>query len=79
MDRPKPLQQTTAMLKGATFSAFNAMLAKLLATDMPMPGDAFGGSATGHRTGPGRVTVLTHERYIKDPRRKWYGLGGRRP
>jgi hypothetical protein len=31
------------------------------------------------RTGPGRVTVLTHENYIRDPRRKWYGLGGRRP
>lgn len=26
-----------------------------------------------HRIGPGRVTVLTHESYIWDTRRKWYG------
>lgn len=31
------------------------------------------------RTGRGRVTVFTHHNYINDPRRKWYGLGGRYP
>ena len=31
------------------------------------------------QAGPGRVTVFTHHNYINDPRRKWYGLGGRRP
>lgn len=30
-------------------------------------------ASQGHRTGPGRVTVLTHHKYINDPRRKDWG------
>lgn len=38
-----------------------------------------GGAAFHNQTGPGRVTVFTHSNYVNDPRRKWYGLGGKWP
>ena len=38
-----------------------------------------GGPSYYHQTGPGRVTVFTHHNYAHDPRRKWYGLGGKYP